>query len=157
MASIIIPDLDDRMFDGIVKHEYVTEMGRVCYAHSIIMGAFDTIAGEDVCVRTSDQFSFLSKLADEAAEQWVDYFNSRGDRRAVLRKMFPIAVPRIQSIPPTPIRMPLKSMVDIQKDLMNTKTGDLYVKPIDFNAPIDVAALNATNKKLQDIIKQYIP
>ena len=107
MAGIFIDDFDNTTFDSIVGDEYHLRaysngdrdrsmIVASCYHH--ILDAFVKITGDDVNIQDSDQYNDLKVLADEAADEWALYFDSRTYRRSVLFVMFPKAEKIINKI-----------------------------------------------------------
>ena len=96
--TIFLADLDNNILDAIVKAEVEDRFDRLDIVTEMIFDTFHTIAGEGVYLENSDQYEELVDMACEAACDWVDYFGSRGERHAVLFRMFPKATEIINQI-----------------------------------------------------------
>lgn len=97
MPAIFLADLDDKLVDILVEAEIIHYDTRVLRVSNELINAFQLIAPEDVFIRNHIEFHELEMLAALAAAEWVDFFNSRVDRRVVLIRLFPEAEEIINS------------------------------------------------------------
>ena len=100
MSAIYLNDLDNDLVDALVKHEITKDSTRRVRVMNDLISAFQAIAPDGVFIRNYSEFGDLEVLAAHAADEWVDRFGSRADRRVVLIKMFPKAEEIIATLKP---------------------------------------------------------
>lgn len=146
---IFLNDLDNDLVDALVKYEITKDGTRRVRVMNDLITAFQAIAPDGIFIRNHDEFDDLELLASHAADEWVDRFGSRADRRVVLIKMFPKAEAIIATLDRANEIVPYYD--DGPYNGMNERTlengGIFNSGPIDFTAISNTAkiVLNSIN------------